>query len=104
METVLQNLISVIGGEAAVRTANFAAALFIARTFGGFALGAYAASLAVVTVAVMLADNGLQTFVITELTRKPAERESIISQVYLYKMILFAVAIAFLGANATPSQ
>jgi len=101
MRTVLQNLISVIGGEAAVRTANFAAALFIARTFGGFALGAYAASLAVVTVAVMLADNGLQTFVITELTSKPAERESIISQVYLYKMILFAVAIALLGAIAS---
>jgi|HubBroStandDraft_6_1064221.scaffolds.fasta_scaffold30062_2 O-antigen/teichoic acid export membrane protein len=100
MRTVLQNLASVIGGEAAVRAANFAAALFIARAFGGFALGAYAASLAVVTVVVMIADNGLQTFVITELAGRPSERESIIGEVYLYKTILLAVVIALLGAVA----
>jgi O-antigen/teichoic acid export membrane protein len=100
MRTVIQNLVSVLGGEAAVRAANFAAALFIARAFGGFALGAYAACLAVITVVVMIADNGLQTFVITELTGRPSERESIIGQVYLYKTILMVAAIVLLAAIA----
>jgi O-antigen/teichoic acid export membrane protein len=100
MKTVLQNLVSVLGGEAAVRAANFAAALFIARAFGGYALGAYAASLAVITVAVMIADNGLQTFVITELAGNSSERESIIGQVYITKTRLLVVAIFLLGAIA----
>jgi O-antigen/teichoic acid export membrane protein len=92
--------VSVLGGEAAVRAANFAAALFIARAFGGFALGAYAACLAVITVVVMLADNGLQTFAITQLTARPSTRETIIGQVYLYKTILLAAAIVLLAAIA----
>lgn len=100
MRTVLKNLVSVLGGEAAVRAANFAASLFIARAFGGFALGAYAACLAVITVVVMLADNGLQTFAITELTGKPSERDTIISQVYLYKTMLLVAAIVLLAAIA----
>src|ERR1700757_348194 len=100
MNRVLQNLMSVLGGEAAVRAANFAAALFIARAFGGFALGAYAAALAVVTVVVMIADNGLQTFVITELSGRPSERETVIGRVYIAKTMLLAVAIVVLGAIA----
>ena len=98
MRTVIQNLVSVLGGEAAVRAANFASALFIARAFGGSALGAYAACLAVATVVVMIADNGFQTSVITELTSRPSERESIIGQVYLYKTILMVAAIVLLAA------
>lgn len=100
MNKVFHNLVSVLGGEAAVRAANFAAALFIARVFGGFALGAYAAALAVVTVVVMIADNGLQTFVITELSRRPSERETVIGRVYIAKTMLLAVAIVALGAIA----
>jgi O-antigen/teichoic acid export membrane protein len=100
MKTLIKNLVSVLGGEAAVRAANFAAALFIARTFGGFALGAYAACLAVITVVMMIADNGLQTFVITELTGRPSERDSIIGHVYLCKTILFVGAIVLLAAIA----
>jgi O-antigen/teichoic acid export membrane protein len=100
MKTVFQNLMSVLGGEAAVRAANFAAALFIARVFGGFALGAYAACLAVITVVVMIADNGLQTFAITELAGRPSEREPIIGQIYLYKTILLIAAIVLLAAIA----
>jgi O-antigen/teichoic acid export membrane protein len=100
MRTVLQNLVSVLGGEAAVRAANFAAALFIARAFGGFALGAYAACLAVITVVVMLADNGLQTFAITQLTARPSTRETIIGQVYLYKTILLIAAVVLLVSIA----
>jgi O-antigen/teichoic acid export membrane protein len=96
MRAVFQNLVSVIGGEAAVRAANFAAALFIARVFGGYVLGAYAASLAVITVAVMLAENGLQTFVITELAGSLSGRESIIGQVLIGKTILLAAALALL--------
>jgi O-antigen/teichoic acid export membrane protein len=100
MRTVFQNLVSVLGGEAAVRAANFAAALFIARVFGGFALGAYAACLAMISVVVMIADNGLQTFAITELAGKPFERESIIGRVYLYKAIFLIAAIILLATIA----
>ena len=100
MNKVFHNLVSVLAGEAAVRAANFAAALFIARAFGGFGLGAYAAALAVVTVVVMVADNGLQTFVITELSGRPAERETVIGRVYIAKTMLLAVAIVVLGAIA----
>ena len=100
MRIVFQNLVSVLGGEAAVRAANFAAALFIGRAFGGFTLGAYAACLAVITVVVMIADNGLQTFVITELTGRPSQRDSIVGHFYFYKTILFAGAIVVLAAIA----
>jgi len=100
MRTVFQNLVSVLGGEAAVRGANFAATLFIARAFGGFALGAYAASLAVITVVVMLADNGLQTFTITELAGRPSTAETILGRVYLYKSILLVAAIILLAVIA----
>jgi O-antigen/teichoic acid export membrane protein len=100
MRTVFQNLVSVLGGEAAVRAANFAATLFIARAFGGFALGAYAASLAVITVVVMFADNGLQMFTITELAGRPSARETIIGRVYVYKTILLVAAIVLLGVIA----
>ena len=89
-----------MGGEAAVRAANFAATLFIARAFGGFALGAYAASLAMITVVVMFADNGLQTFTITELAGRPSARETIIGRVYAYKTILLVTATVLLGVIA----
>jgi O-antigen/teichoic acid export membrane protein len=100
MRTIFQNLVSVIGGEAAVRAANFLAALFIARVYGGFVLGAYAASLAVVTIFLMFADNGLQTFVITELSGTLPGRDKIVGQVFISKTILLAAAVLLLAAVA----
>jgi O-antigen/teichoic acid export membrane protein len=92
--------VSVIGGEAVVRAANLVAALFIARVYGGFVLGAYAASLAVVTVFMMFADNGLQTFAITELSDTLSGRNKIVGQVYVCKTILVAAAVVLLGVVA----
>jgi O-antigen/teichoic acid export membrane protein len=101
MKAVLQSLASVIGGEAAVRAANFVAILFIARTYGGTTLGAYALSLAVVTIVVMFADNGLQTAAITQLTSTPSGRNQIIGQLFVSKTILLAVAaVVLLGVAA----
>jgi glycosyltransferase involved in cell wall biosynthesis/O-antigen/teichoic acid export membrane protein len=98
---VLASLASVIGGEAGIRGSNFVAALFIARVYGGFVLGAYAALLAVVTICVMFADNGLQTFVITELSARPTGRNEIVGQAYICKTILLAAAALILAATAT---
>ena len=101
MKNILTPLVSVIGGEAIVRAANFAAALFIARVYGGAVLGAYAASLAVVTIFLMFADNGLQTFAITELSGKLSDRNEIVGRVSVSKTILLAITVLLLAAIAT---
>jgi O-antigen/teichoic acid export membrane protein len=101
MRTVFESIVSVIGGEAAVRAASLFAALFIARVYGGFVLGAYAASLAVVTVFMMFADNGLQTFAITELSGTFSGRNKIVGQVYISKTILAVTAVALLVGVAS---
>jgi O-antigen/teichoic acid export membrane protein len=100
MRVILMNVMSVIGGEAAVRAASLVAALFIARVYGGSVLGAYAVSLAVVTVFMMFADNGLQTFAITELSAALTGRNKIVGQVYISKTILVAAAIVLLAVVA----
>jgi O-antigen/teichoic acid export membrane protein len=100
VRAVLRNLASVIGGEAAVRAANFVAVLFIAREYGRATLGAYALSLAVVTVVVMFADNGLQTAAITQLTSATAGRSQILGRLTLAKAILLGVAALILAAIA----
>lgn len=100
MRAVLQSVVSVIGGEAAVRAANFAAVLVIARAYGRAALGAYAASLAVVTVVVMFADNGLQTAAITQISSLNAYRNQIIGRLTASKSILLAMATILLAAVA----
>lgn len=91
---------SVIGGEAAVRAASFVAVLFIARTYGGATLGAYAVSLAVVTVVVMFADSGLQTAAITQMSSAGANREQIFGRLALSKTILLAAAAIILAVVA----
>jgi O-antigen/teichoic acid export membrane protein len=101
MRAVMQNIVSVIGGEAAVRVANFAAILVIARAYGRAALGAYSVSLAVVTVVVMFADNGLQTAAITQISSVNAQRNQIIGRLAVSKSILLGVAailLAILGS------
>jgi O-antigen/teichoic acid export membrane protein len=100
MRAVLQNVVSVIGGEAAVRAANFAAVLVIARAYGRAALGAYAVSLAVVTVVVMFADNGLQTAAITQISSLNAHRNQIIGRLTASKSILLAMAAILLAVVA----
>jgi len=98
MKAVLKSLASVIGGETAVRAANFVAVLFIARAYGGKTLGAYALSLAVVTIVVMFADNGLQTAAITLLTSTTDGRDQVIGRLFISKTILLAAAVVVLLA------
>jgi O-antigen/teichoic acid export membrane protein len=100
MRAVLQSVVSVIGGEAAVRAANFGAVLVIARAYGRAALGAYAVSLAVVTVVVMFADNGLQTAAITQISSLNAHRNQIIGRLTASKSILLAMAAILLAVVA----
>jgi O-antigen/teichoic acid export membrane protein len=101
MRAVLQSVVSVIGGEAAVRVANFAAVLVIARAYGRAALGAYAVSLAVVTVVVMFADNGLQTAAITLISSVNAQRNQIIGRLIVSKSVLLAMAAILLAIVAS---
>lgn len=100
MKKLWKSLASVVGGEAAVRGANFVAALFIARVYGGDTLGVYAACLAVVTVVVMFADNGLQTAAITQLSSSAAARNQIIGQLTISKTILIGAAALGLAGIA----
>jgi len=97
MKNILKPLGSVLGGEAAVRAANFAATLLIARVFGGTVLGAYTACLAVVTVVIMFADSGLQTSAITELSQGVGARGEILGRLYLCKTLLIAAAALLLA-------
>ena len=97
MKNILKPLGSVLGGEAAVRIANFAATLLIARVFGGTVLGAYTACLAVVTVVIMFADSGLQTSAITELSQGVGARGEILGRLYLCKTLLIAAAALLLA-------
>jgi O-antigen/teichoic acid export membrane protein len=103
MKAVLQNLASVLGGEAAVRLGNFAAVLFIAREYGGTVLGAYALSLAIVTVVVMFADNGLQTAAITQLSAADCGRDHVVGRLTFAKTVMLGgslVVLAFISAWA----
>lgn len=106
MKAVLQSLASVIGGEAAVRAANFAAVLLIARVFGSAPLGAYAVSLALVTVVVMFADNGLQTATVTQLSLPSEDRNQAVGRLITCKVATLAAALIILiviAAVARPS-
>jgi O-antigen/teichoic acid export membrane protein len=107
MKAVLQNLASVLGGEAAVRLGNFAAVLFIAREYGGAVLGAYAVCLAIVTVVVMFADNGLQTAAITQLSTANFGRDHVVGRLTFAKTVmlgasLFVLALISGGARKGP--
>lgn len=95
---VLQSVGSVVGGEAAVRAASFVAVLFIAREYGGNTLGAYALALAVATVILMFADNGLQTAAITQLSTASAAKNLIFGRLAFAKAILLGAATLLLAA------
>jgi O-antigen/teichoic acid export membrane protein len=105
MKAILQSLVSVVGGEAAVRVANFIVVLFIAREYGGVTLGAYTATLAVVTVVTMFADNGLQTVAITQVTSSArAVRDQIVGQLTLCKFVLLTAAATILAVVAISTR
>lgn len=91
------NLFSVIGGEILLRAANFAAVVVIARLYGAAVLGVYATVLAFITVAVMVADNGLQVSSITEIARKPEVLGFTLGQLYCAKTFLFLLMMLILA-------
>ena len=97
MKAVLQNLASVLGGEAALRLGNFAAVLFIAREYGGTVLGAYAVSLAIVTVVVMFVDNGLQTAAITQLSAANLGRDHVVGRLTFAKTVMLGSSLIVLA-------
>jgi len=95
-----QNLLSVVGGEALLRAANLAAVVVIARLYGPTILGTYSTVLAVATVAVMMADNGLQVFSVAESSKRLHELEIVLGQLYVVKTFLFLVmAMALVGVG-----
>ncbi len=96
MKNIFKPLISVLSGEAGVRVANLCFTLLIARRFGGAALGVYAACIALVTIAVMFAENGLHTTAILELSAASSERGKIAGKLYVCKTILTVVALLIL--------
>jgi len=85
------NLLSVIGGEALMRVANFLAVVVIARLYGAETLGLYATILAYATVAVMIAENGLQISSISELAGAPESVDAIFSSVCSLRVLLFGL-------------
>jgi len=100
MKLLSQNLGSVVGGEAAVRAANFVVVLFIAREYGKATLGMYGVTLAVVTVVVMFADSGLQTAAITRLSVSTANRKEIAARLIVSKTIVLSVVTIVLAGIA----
>jgi O-antigen/teichoic acid export membrane protein len=101
VKRTLANLSSVLGGEAAIRIANFFAMLAIARLYGSAILGLFGACLAAATVAVMFADNGLQTSAVTEFARARERSRSFLGELYVTKTVLSASALLFLAAAAS---
>ena len=79
-----------------MRIANLCFALLIARAFGGAVLGVYAACIAVVTVAMMFAENGLHTTAILELSGEAPERGKTAGKLYLCKAALTLAALLML--------
>jgi O-antigen/teichoic acid export membrane protein len=104
MKSIVQSLVSVIGGEGAVRAANFAAILVIARAFGSATLGAYAVSLALVTVVVMFADFGLQTAAITQLSLCNTDRNQTVGRLIMCKATTLAAALVILTGVASVTR
>ncbi|HEY6765461.1 MAG TPA: oligosaccharide flippase family protein [Candidatus Sulfotelmatobacter sp.] len=98
LKRILQNLASVLGGEAMVRAASFTAAIVIARHDGPAILGLYGACLAAVTIVFMFAESGLQLSAITEIGAVRGQAAWVVGQLYLSKVILCAFAVVVLFA------
>ncbi len=98
LKNTLANLGSVVGAEALLRAAAFLAAIAIARAYGSMVFGIYATALAYVTVGSMLADNGLQTAAIQQISRSPGEFSPIICRLYATKTLTLMPAIVVFTA------
>ena len=88
------NLASVMGGEGLLRVANLIAGVLIARQYGATTFGLYATSLAYATIAIMIADNGLQVTAVTTISESPSEVNSVASRLYIAKSIPLVPALA----------
>jgi O-antigen/teichoic acid export membrane protein len=104
MKRTALNLVSVIGGETLLRGANFLAVVVIARLYGAGELGLYATALAYATVAVMIAENGLQISSITEIKRTSGDIHGLVSQLWTLRISLFAVMSVILALIGWFSQ
>jgi PST family polysaccharide transporter len=100
MKATFANLASVIGGESLLRAANFLAVVVIARLYGARVLGLYATVLAYATVAIMIAENGLQVSSITEICRARERINSVVTSICALRLALFfllSVSLAAVG-------
>jgi O-antigen/teichoic acid export membrane protein len=91
MRRTLGNLTSVVGGEFLLRSANFVAAVLIARLYGATTLGIYTTALAFATLVSTVGDNGLNTSSLAEASRRPHDVDLIVSSAYATKTLLFSV-------------
>jgi PST family polysaccharide transporter len=88
----------VIGGESLLRAANFLAVVVIARLYGARVLGLYATVLAYATVAIMIAENGLQVSSITEICGAREHINSVVTSICALRLALFSLLSVSLAA------
>lgn len=91
------NATSVVGGEVLLKVANFVAVVVIGRLYGPATLGLYAAVLAFATVAVMIAEGGLQLSTISEIGRAPERVNQLFGQLYALRVALFLMLLLALS-------
>lgn len=88
-QRTLASAVSVVGGEVLLRVASFGAVVVMGRLYGPSTLGLYATTLAFATVAVMLAECGLQLSSITEIGRAPNRVNQVFGRLLSLRVILF---------------
>ena len=94
LKNTFANLASVVGGETLLRAANFLVAVLVARQFGTALFGLYATSLAYATIAVMIADNGLQISAITSMHASAGDLDHTVGRLYLAKTLPLVAVLA----------
>lgn len=80
-------------GEALLRAANFAIAIYIARAFSPSILGIYANAIAIATITVTLADGGMQLSSVKRVSEAPFAASSVASEFAMGKLMLLPVAV-----------
>ena len=98
VKRTITNLANVVGGEATLRLANFVAAIVIARLGGAAVFGIYATALAYVTVAAMIADNGLGITTVRKIGISPEQLNELFTQYGVSKTLLFVPMVVILAA------
>ena len=100
LRTTLASTLHVIGGESLLRLANVGGAVLIGRLYGVSTLGLCATILAVATIAERLADNGLETTGIAEISQQPKLLDEFATALYIDKLALSSIAAAILFSIA----